>query len=128
MHTYLLCLGSNASGPCFLKKAETLLAPLGTRWEWGDIITSPAEGGGKGIYYNRIARLQSHLTPDALREMLKQAECDLGSTPADRSRGIVCIDIDILKQNGEVLRPDDWTKDYVRRALAAFRKATGQHA
>lgn len=116
-HTYLLCLGTNQDALLHLKQAETAIASLGNAVQWGEIIVTPAEGG-RGMYHNRAVRLRSALSPEELREQLKQIEREAGRTAESKLRGIIPLDIDVLACDGEVLRPDDWEKEYVKLAMS----------
>ncbi len=50
--------------------------------------------------------------------MPEKIERDHGRTPEDKSRGIVKIDIDLLCYDGELLKPEDWQRGYVREGVA----------
>lgn len=53
-----------------------------------------------------------------LRQMLKDMERTIGSTPTERKQGIVRIDIDILLADGQRHHEDDWERPYVKNLLA----------
>ena len=41
-----------------------------------------------------------------------------GRKAEEKQREIVRLDIDLLACDGQVCRPDDWARDYVRRGLS----------
>ena len=65
-----------------------------------------------------MAQADTNLGYPALRQMLKDIERTIGSTPAERKQGIVRIDIDILLADGQRHHEDDWERPYVKNLLA----------
>lgn len=54
----------------------------------------------------------------ALWQVLKDMERSLGSLPAEREKGLVRIDIDILLADGKRHHEADWERDYVKSLLS----------
>ena len=48
-----------------------------------------------------------------VKYVLKAIEKRLGRMPEDKKKGIVKIDIDLLTYDGEVLKVNDWKREYV---------------
>lgn len=116
VHSCLVGLGSNRDGAVHLSAA---IAAIGRRCRivrQGPLLRTPAEGGpaGSADYFNQALRIETQLTPDELKALFKAIERDNGRTPADKQAGSVPLDIDLLAYDGQLLRPADWEKRYVR--------------
>ena len=120
-HVCLLCLGSNRESERQLSTAIQELAQRFRIAKAGRPVHTPAEGSAAGTadYLNQAVLIETRLTADQLETVLKEIERAHGRTPQDKRKGSVPIDMDLLKYDDSVLRPDDWAKDYVQKALAA---------
>lgn len=127
-HNCLLCLGSNVDAEVHLKRAEKTLDRMFPNIRWGKTVCTPPEGnGGKGPdYLNRIARFETELTEKEVERIVKNVEKENGRRPDDKQSGFVPLDIDLLQYGPQVLRPLDFGKEYVRKALQAFSEDHGQ--
>ena len=52
-----------------------------------------------------------------VRSILKQIEQTNGRTPESKKEGRIPLDIDLLSYDQQVLKPEDWQKEYVRLAF-----------
>lgn len=64
-------------------------------------------------FYNQTARIVTDLPKEIILQKLKAIEKRLGRMPEDKKKGIVKIDIDLLTYDGEVLKVNDWKREYV---------------
>ena len=55
---------------------------------------------------------------DELHALFKQIERRMGRTAEGKRQGIIPIDIDLIRWNDHLLKPDDYRRDYVQEALA----------
>lgn len=122
VHTCILCLGSNIQPALHLAEAETALNDVFPYIRWGKIVSTKAESTveGSGDYLNRAALFDTSLTEKEVRDILKNIERANGRMPTDKARGQITLDIDLLQYGTEVLKPLDFKKEYVRKALEAF--------
>lgn len=121
-HTCLLCMGSNLDARLHLKNAEKALQRLFPEIEWGEIVeTAPEKIDNGQPFLNRAARFRTSLGMADVRSILKQIERTNGRTPASKKEGRIPLDIDLLSYDQQVLKPEDWQKEYVR---LAFRHAS----
>ncbi len=112
-------LGSNDDTPTRLLAAQSDLCAAFPGIAFSRLArTAPAVPGTSRMFYNRVACLSTSLAASQVRECLKKIERAHGRTADDKARGIVKIDIDLLRYDGEVLKPDDWQRDDVRRGVA----------
>ena len=70
------------------------------------------------MFTNQLAVIETTVPPTLVRSLLKGIERELGRKPEDVQEGIVKIDLDLLCMDGQVLKPEDWQRDYVQAALA----------
>lgn len=119
---YLISIGSNHhptkmlhSARCYL---QTLFSPLTLGKEEE---TTPFDMPlGTANFHNQLIAFFSPLSPDEVEKELKSIEKKLGRTPGEKKKGVVTIDIDILKINGEEIRPCDLQRPYLQQMLRCF--------
>lgn len=78
----------------------------------GDKFLSP--------FSNQIARMESSLSIEEIRTLLKQIEKENGRIPEDKAQGIVKLDIDLLMVDDRVLKPQDIEKDFVKAGISSL--------
>ena len=78
----------------------------------GDKFLSP--------FSNQVAKLETSLTIEEIRNLLKKIEKDNGRLPEDKEQGIVKLDIDLLKFDDLILKPSDMEKDYVLEGISSL--------
>ena len=121
-HTCLLCMGSNLNALLHLKNAEEALQHFFPDIEWGEIVeTVPEKMENPQPFLNRAARFRTSLPMTEVRSILKQIEQTNGRTPESKKEGRIPLDIDLLSYDQQVLKPEDWQKEYV---CLAFRHAS----
>ncbi|MBR4840587.1 MAG: 2-amino-4-hydroxy-6-hydroxymethyldihydropteridine diphosphokinase [Paludibacteraceae bacterium] len=112
MHTYRLCMGSNAKeGRILIKKAiKTLNGSFDVEAVTSTIHTPSLDDSSCLFYFNAGISLKTELSPEDLKKHLKKMESDFG-----RVKGIelVTLDIDIIMMDGNVLHAD-YKKQYVK--------------
>lgn len=78
------------------------------------------EGVGSGVgkmYVNSVARGNTSLSADDIRQALKEYERNMGRTPEAKAQGIVPIDLDLLSYGDIILKSKDLQQEYVLRGL-----------
>ena len=115
---YLISIGSNEGRERNMLLARRRLSEL-----FADIRFS-AEEETDPLYLhrscrfsNQVARFHSDLRADEVCARLKEIEREAGRLPEDKPREIVRLDIDLLTCGGQVLKPADMERAYVRRGL-----------
>ena len=89
------------------------------------VQTEPINFPDSAPFTNQLVELTTTLTTKMARPLLKQMERELGRTDEDKQRGVVRLDLDILWQDGEVLKPEDWERDWVKAAVAELTGGAG---
>ena len=120
-HVIYIGLGTNAEyGALLLQSARRKLG-IAFRGEqrFSELVqTAPVGLSSKRMFTNQLAVIETTVPPTLVRSLLKGIERELGRKPEDVQEGIVKIDLDLLCMDGQVLKPEDWQRDYVQAALA----------
>lgn len=82
------------------------------------IYATPDCHGGIKEYLNAVARGFTFCTPIALNQLCKQYELECGRDEDMRKNGNVPIDIDLVVYNGEVVRPNDFKREFFKKGYA----------
>lgn len=69
------------------------------------------------MYVNSVAKGNTSLSADGIRQALKEYERNMGRTPEAKAQGIVPIDLDLLTIGNIILKPKDLQQEYVLRGL-----------
>lgn len=120
-HSCLLCLGSNIDRHTQMEAARSALASSFPNIRFGAEMDTDAIGSEYlSPFSNQLALFKTPLSPEEVRNILKQIEKENGRSHEDKARGIVKLDIDLLKYDGTILKPKDLEKDFIRQALESF--------
>ncbi len=118
MYQYVLSIGSNTYAERNIKKARLLLSKAFDDISFSTIcISEPFGLIYRRKFHNIIAHFTSKLSPDDIIKIAKNIEKQMGRIPSDKAKGRVIIDIDVVCKDDEVLRPDDYKRDYFQKLL-----------
>lgn len=121
MSTILLSIGSNRFAKTNIDKAKRMLSRLFPGMIFTPpILTEPDDEKYTFLFRNVLAKVETELMPEEIIEKIKQTERAVGRSPRDKYLGKVIIDIDLIKYNDEILRPNDFQREYVQQLLLAF--------
>jgi len=121
MYTVLLSIGSNTFARTNIDRAKRMLARTFPDIVFSTEAMSPACGEKALLpFRNILAKFHSELTPKEIIDKLKMVEVAVGRSPKDKYLKRVIMDIDLLVYNDEVLRPDDYEREYVQHLLTTF--------
>lgn len=117
--TCVIGLGSNDPGPARILSAQSALRAAFPGVRFSTLRqTRPVGFPSPRWFHNQVALCTTALTRDEMAAFLKQMETAHGRRPEDKARGIVRLDLDLLCYDGEVLKPEDWARDYVKEGVA----------
>ena len=120
-HFCLLCLGSNSNRHFHMEAARKALIELFPNIRFSAEMTTEAIGDKfLSPFSNQVAKIETSLTSEEIRNLLKQIEKDNGRLPEDKANGIVKLDIDLLTFDDLVLKPNDLEKDFVLEGISAL--------
>lgn len=119
MKTCVICIGSNHNPSVNITKAVETLSGMFPGILWGETVVTPAEGLSFPVpdYHNRAAVFSTDIDIAGLRQRFKEIEKACGRGSDSKSTGIVPLDIDLLKYDGQILKPQDMQTDYVRQSI-----------
>ena len=123
MHTCLLCLGSNIEAPTRLSAARSALLSHFPHIRFSEEMVTEAIGSGfLSPFHNQVASLETSLSAEQVRVILKNIEQGQGRLPEDKTQGIVKLDIDLLVYDDGVLKPKDLEREFVKIGLEELEK------
>jgi len=85
-------------------------------------VTKPYGATYKNDFLNQLAIIYTEKEKEEVAFLLKKAEKEIGRNAADKLKGIVKIDIDLVIWNDEVLKPADITRSYIKDLLPSLQK------
>ena len=120
-HVCLLCLGSNSNRHFHMEDARKALREFFPTIRFNKEMTTEAIGEKfLSPFSNQVAKVETSLTIEEVRNLLKKIEKDNGRLPEDKELGIVKLDIDLLKYDDLILKPNDMEKDYVLKGISSL--------
>lgn len=78
---------------------------------------SSASSQAKPKYMNAVISGYTDIPFETFNANLKEYELNHGRDPETRKKGEVPIDLDIVKWNGNIIRPRDYAANYFRKGL-----------
>ena len=120
-HSCLLCLGSNSNRHFHMEEARKALMKLFPNIRFSKEMTTEAIGDKfLSPFSNQVAKLETSLTIEEIRNLLKKIEKENRRLPEDKEQGIVKLDIDLLTFDDLILKPNDMEKDYVLEGISSL--------
>lgn len=125
MSTILLSIGSNTFAKTNIDKAQRMLTRFFPDVSFSEsVLSEPNDDRYSFLFRNVLAIAETDFAPEEVIEKIKQIERAVGRTPRDKYMGKVIIDIDLLKYNDKILRPEDFEREYVQQLLSSFNTIT----
>ncbi len=113
----ILALGSNTDQEMNMMKVEQLLKDLFGEVAFSTQLWTMPIGLTSEKFINCLAFIKTtHGLPQVSRA-IKQLERKCGNTKAERSKGLIKMDIDILKFNDTIFHEDDWERNYIKTLM-----------
>ena len=114
MHKVLVSLGANTDARFNLNRAKNILLSYFPTIQFTiDIENQPYGVNFKDWFLNTLGYFESDLCKNELISLFKHIEKSMGRSDQDKDEGKVIIDIDLIRWNNEVLKPDDFKRSYV---------------
>lgn len=79
--------------------------------------TVPVSTIRQANYHNCVGIIDTDKSYEELRTIFKAMEVQAGRTKDDKLRGVVALDVDIVKWNDEVISARDMMQDYMQIGL-----------
>ena len=118
-HRVIISLAANRFQVKNLSRARSCLEEILSDLHYtAEHWTEPVGNGSRhDAYLNQLASGITGLDEEQLSARLKEVERSFGRNEAKRRLGIVPIDLDILKFDGERRHLKDWERPYVKELL-----------
>jgi 2-amino-4-hydroxy-6-hydroxymethyldihydropteridine diphosphokinase len=84
------------------------------------VLSEPDDERYSFLFRNVLAIAETEFSPEEVIEKIKQTERAVGRSPRDKYLGKVIIDIDLIRYNDEILRPEDFQREYLQQLLSTF--------
>lgn len=123
MNILIISIGSNENSETNISLCRQLLCEMFDRIYFSDIsITTPYGVQYKNNFSNLLACAHTDREKEDIESSFKYLERKIGRQPQDKKNGIVKIDIDLIKWNDIVLKPDEWERDYINKLLPSLQQ------
>ncbi len=118
MHKVLLSIGTNTNACFNLKRAIESLHSCFPQIRFTTITESePCGEQYIGLFLNTLAYVKTNMSKDDIQLCIKNIEKKMGRQPTHKAEGKIIIDIDLIQWDNEVLKPDDFKRDYMHGLL-----------
>jgi len=118
MHKVLLSIGTNTNACFNLKQAIDNLLSYFPSIRFTNITESePCGEQYIGMFLNVLAYFETDMDKDVVHLRFKTIEKNMGRQPSHKAEGIIIIDIDLIKWDNKVLKPDDFERPYMHELL-----------
>lgn len=118
MNTCLICIGSNyhreENLPLARRKLQALFPSICFATE---VETEPLHLTNTALFSNQVAMFTTCMEEKEVILALKQIEFEAGRRPEDKTVERVCLDIDLLAYDSEILKPQDMQRPYIRQGV-----------
>lgn len=116
MNTLTLSIGSNSKDREWqMKYGIEWLKHIFSDAKVSSVYNSVAVNGRDSDYLNAVMTASTKLDLDDTIALMKQYEAVCGRTPVSKLQGVIPIDIDIVLWNNDVIRPNDFARQYFQR-------------
>lgn len=121
MNTLLISMGSNDNSETNMELCRILLSKLFEPITYSETSTTEPFGDHyQSHFLNQLALAQTHKNKEDVEKELKLLEIKLGRTVEDKSKGLIKIDVDLIKWNDTILKDEDWKRNYVADLLPSI--------
>ncbi len=118
MHKVLLCIGTNTNACFNMKRAIDCLRSYFPNIRLTSTIESAPYGANyEGLFLNTLAYFETNMPKDDIQLRCKTIERNMGRQPTHKAEGKIIIDIDLIKWDNEVLKPEDFKRGYMKELL-----------
>ena len=113
MNSIVITIGSNSRDRQWqVEHAIEWLNKFLSSTRVSSIYNSEADNHRDPDYLNAVLAGECKLDFESIQKKVKEYESVCGRTPASKLEGNVPMDLDIIIWNDEIIRPDDYKKEY----------------
>lgn len=115
----IFSIGSNCGNRhAFVSEGLKWLSCLLSDFRCSSIYATPDCHGGYKEYLNAVVYGRTSLSQKELDNLCKRYEADCGRNEEMRNAGQVPVDIDIVIYDGDILRPNDYKREFFKIGYA----------
>ena len=78
-----------------------------------EMETQPLSLQNPSLFLNQLAAFETGLDQESVIACLKEIEAQAGRLPGDKGKEKIVLDIDLLKYDDVVLKPEELKRDYI---------------
>lgn len=128
MNTAVISIGSNEDSEKNVEYCKQLLDSIFTTIHYSDTsITKPYGTQYRHDFLNQLALTETEMDLSEVVKTLKLLEKKMGREVEDKNKGLVKIDIDLIKWNDTIVKEEDWQRNYVTDLLPSLYKNFTSH-
>ena len=117
-HHAIIALGSNTESEKNIAKAQELLKLEFHNIQFSHpIYTEPINIPNPNLFLNMVATLESSLSEDQIKLILKKIEKEMGRSPYKNIKHQIIIDLDLIKWGIKILKEDDFNRKYIQDGI-----------
>ncbi|WP_288318856.1 2-amino-4-hydroxy-6-hydroxymethyldihydropteridine diphosphokinase [Xylanibacter caecicola] len=117
MNNIIISLGSNTDQARNIMLAVKMIGEMFPFAEFTEALWTEPVGLKSEKFLNCLCHIKSFDDMAAVESNLKYIERCIGRTAENSMKGIIAIDIDILKFNDTKLHTGDWQRDYIQKLI-----------
>ncbi|MCC8188987.1 MAG: 2-amino-4-hydroxy-6-hydroxymethyldihydropteridine diphosphokinase [Bacteroides sp.] len=118
MPSCLICLGSNYNREQNLSLARGRLVELFPTIRFARVEeTTSLCSHNPDAFLNQLALFRTSRSAEEVVNRLKEIEQRAGRKPEDKQQERICLDVDLLAYDGEILKPEDMNYAHVLRGM-----------
>lgn len=116
-HNIIIAVGTNTRQEENLQKAKTLIKKKFKEVKFSSALWTQPIGINSDVFLNALASAKTSKNIKETTSVLKEIETNCGNTRAQRDKGIIIMDLDLMAFDEEKLHNNDWERTYIK-ALA----------
>lgn len=122
-HTLIIAMGSNYNQESHIEDAKELLRATFKDVTFSEPMwTKPIGLKGSDMFLNMVAVARSTYSKQFVEDALKYTEKKCGRKASGSHRGLIALDLDLLRFDDELLRADDWKRGYIKKLFRQIHK------
>lgn len=119
IHNCLICMGSNTSSRQKIALARNELSTIFPDILFGkEMMTTPLFfKKNESLFCNQLGVFSTTFSIEEVKIRFRKIEKLAGRLPSDKIMEVVKLDIDLLKYDETILKPNDLQRDYIKKGL-----------
>ena len=120
-HNIIIAVGTNTRQEENLQKAKTLIKKKFKEVKFSSALWTQPIGINSDVFLNALASAKTSKNIKETTSVLKEIETNCGNTRAQRDKGIIIMDLDLMAFDEEKLHNNDWERTYIKTLAKELR-------